>query len=186
MTQEAYVRLPARLRRVVRADDAASALPPPLLAPTPPAPSPERQLLERLLGGLAAAVQSCQAGLERSRRELKNAAVEMAVAVAERFLVQRVEAGAYPFLDLLREGMERLAPEPARIIVRLHPLDLESIRHLQAAEKVEMPDEVTFQPEAALRRGDLRLEAADQEVDLSLAANLARLRQDLLDWAAHA
>jgi flagellar biosynthesis/type III secretory pathway protein FliH len=193
---EIAFRSPQPLRDVVLASPLAPL--PPLPRPAPPAPpvveaSPavlaqqERQAIEQVLTQLRSAAAQLATRHGSLVAEMRQAAIELAVAVAGRVVFDKLQAGEFPIEEMVRQAIERLPPAPV-VTVYLHPADLALLRRrladhpLTAARAVE----VRIEPDTSLARGACRTEAGEIHVLADLASQLAELRQHLLWSAGHA
>jgi flagellar biosynthesis/type III secretory pathway protein FliH len=192
---EIVFRSRTRLRDVVRADPhlplpAVPAVP--ALAPRPIADPmqmarEERHAIEQTLAALRAAVEQLGTRHEAMIGEMRQAAIELAMAVAGRVVFDKLQAGEFPIEEMVRQSVARLPAAPA-VKVYLHPDDLALLRRRlgeQALTEAREPD-VRLETEAALKRGGCRAEAGEIHVLADLANQLAELRQHLLWSTSHA
>jgi flagellar biosynthesis/type III secretory pathway protein FliH len=170
------------------------------LAPLPPAPAPkapppdphrkereERQAIERVLHQLRNAAQQMAAHYLTMIDEMRQAAIELAVAVAGRLVFDKLQAGEFPIEEMVRQAMARLPTAP-ECTVYLHPDDLALLQHRLDGQPVVAAREprLRIEADAALQRGGCRAEAGEIHVLADLAEQLAELRQHLLWSAIHA
>jgi flagellar assembly protein FliH len=148
----------------------------PELASAPPDQGAERERLGRLVAALAQATDELKRRQQQSLDELRRFAVELALAVASRFLQTTVASGEFPFERIIAQALERLeSQQPATVF--LHPDDLANVE-----AKAELPSgQVRFVADPALRRGDCRVSAGDRSVDFDVQGRLGELRRQLLD-----
>lgn len=177
-----------RLREIVRAD-------PHLPLPSVPAPRPdparqerdERQALDQVLEQLRKAAGQFAARHEALLDEMRQAAIELAIAVAGRVVFDKLHAKDFPIEEMVRQAVARLPAAPT-LAVYLHPDDLALLKIL-LADKPFQPSRdanVRLEADASLRRGGCRAEAGEIHVLADLADQLAGLRQHLLWSACHA
>jgi flagellar biosynthesis/type III secretory pathway protein FliH len=194
-----------RLRNVVRAS-APSVQPSPPRAPTqsaPPTPTAadnarqERQFIEQTLAQVQLSIELLAVRYDTMVAEMRQAAVELAIAVAGRVVFDKLQAGEFPIEEMVRQAVARL-PEAPEVRIYLHPEDLILLRRRLIAEAD--PHSVAEQllpygrgakgihveADASLRRGSCRAEAGEIHVLADLAGQLAELRQQLLWSASHA
>ncbi len=186
MNHRKAIVLPARLVGVVAQGTEAPA-PPPVVAPRPePVVSPDerdRAAVRELLAKLTEAVRQLAAARQRlPLDELRQAAVELGMAVAARLIHARIAAGDFGIEQLVRDALDQLpGREPA--VVRLHPEDVALLeRRLNGDLAVFHADRaLRLQPDPTLGRGDCRVQAGDLSVWSSLRAQLAEARALLLE-----
>ncbi len=119
--------------------------------------------------------------------EMRQAAVELAVAVAGRLVFDKLQAGDFPIEEMVRQAVARLPAAPA-MTVYLHPEDLALLRRRLADQPLLPAREpaLRIEADATLKRGGCRAEAGEIHVLADLANQLAELRQHLLWSAGHA
>ena len=196
--QEGRIRLNSQLRSVQLQKEAtqqASSLPP---VPGPPeivvpggnTPSVADEMAEKqrdreaMLASWQTLTMRIQEIAEQNRlqlAELSQAAVELAVLMAEKMVGQQIENGHYAVDRIVQEAVGRLSAVEV-LTVRLHPEDL---RLLEAALGDEMPgkshQQVKLEADAALVRGDCLVEAEDQGLLAGVQTQLADMRAALLE-----
>jgi flagellar biosynthesis/type III secretory pathway protein FliH len=179
--------LPARLVGVVRTDEASIATPPidmpPAVASTPPDVdhvAQEREQARQLLARLAARVEQLNAA-RPPIEELRQAAVELGIAIASRLVYHQIAVGAFGIEQLVRGALEQLQTKHAAV-VHLHPDDL-ALLHKRlgdlAALHAEQP--VHWRADARLARGDCKVQAGDLGVWSSMHQRLQQVRAQLLE-----
>lgn len=104
---------------------------------------------------------------------LAEAAVGLALQVAEAVLDRELEVTVDPGRDALRRALAAL-PEPGPVTVRLHP------DALAALDPDALEDRVAVRADPTLARGDAVAETGTCSVDATIAAALARVREVLL------
>lgn len=104
---------------------------------------------------------------------LADAAVDLALQLAEAVLDREVRVADDPGRDALRRALAAL-PEPGPVTVRLHPDDL------AALGTGALEDRVSVRPDPTLARGDAVAETDTGSVDATVAGALARAREVLL------
>lgn len=180
-----------RLREIVRASPH---LPLPAVSyPKSPPPDPaqrereERQAIEQVLEQLRKAADQLAACYETMSDEMRQAAVELAVAVAGHIAFDKLQAGEFPIEEMVRQALARLPAAPS-FTVYLHPDDLALLRR-RLEDRPLLPareTQVRIEADASLRRGGCRAAAGEIHVLADLADQLAGLRQHLLWSASHA
>lgn len=189
MAHETSIRLPARLMGVVRTDSAAAApVGPPALtaltssvpqgAPPDPTSAIDREHVQQVLTRLNEAAVAMHAQHQHLAQAVEPLAVELALAVASRFLLSRAAAGALPLADIIRQAVERLeARQPVQVL--LHPDDLAALER----QDLNLPD-VRLVADPMLKRGSCKVQSQDRAVRFDPEHRLAALRQQLLDAVA--
>ncbi|MBI3408769.1 MAG: hypothetical protein HY040_10470 [Planctomycetes bacterium] len=189
MTHETSLRLPARLVAVRRGQGDESPpvanIPAPIAAPSVAvAESPaERQHLEAVIKGLAEAGQSLRLQSRQMLARVPEVAVELAIAVASRFMHQRLEAGDFPMENLVRGALEQLeARRPATIM--LHPLDLILLeKRLGGGSGLLEQADVRFAADPSLQRGGCCASAGEVAIQCDMDGQLEALKEKLLETA---
>ncbi len=161
--------------------------------PPPPQPQPaqqereERQAIERVLEQLQKAAEQLAARYDAARDEMRQAAIELAIAVAGRVVFDKLQAGEFPIEEMVRQALAHLPAAPV-LTVYLHPED-RALLQRRLADRSLLPTRETqlrIEADASLRRGGCRVEAGEIHVLTDLADQLAGLRQHLLWSANHA
>lgn len=175
--------------RTVRLADAAAPLP--AKPPTPPAPTvsapppppvpradPDRERLREVLAGLAEVGENLYEQQATRLREMQQAAVELAVAVASHLTYQQLEAGTFPVDALVRHVVEQIG-QAAAVTVYLNPLDLELLQR-HGGKSLPEGVEIRLLADPALARGDCRAETGDLTLLAQLRENIREVREELL------
>ena len=147
----------------------------------------ERAAVEGELRAAISALQAAAAHLpeleQRLVAEAEREVLRLGCALAARILRRAVADDAAWMTDLLADTLRRL-PARAPVRLRLHPADAEAVRtrldDLRASAGGEALEAVA---DAALARGDLRLEAGGTEAEAGLQDTWLRLAGRLLDAA---
>lgn len=147
----------------------------------------ERQAIERVLEQLTNCANQFAAGYHAMAEEMRQAAIELAVAVAGRVVFDKLQAGEFPIEEMVRQALTRLPAAPT-LTIFLHPDDLALLQRRLAAKPLLPAREahLRIEADASLRRGSCRAEAGEIHVLADLTDQLARLRQHLLWSASHA
>ncbi len=189
MAHEASIRLPARLTNVVRIDPPARmAVSAPIVTPVAastmqPELAAQREHLDHVLTCLNAAALDLRTQARQQKRALEQASIELAIAIASRFLYAQVKAGAFPFEALVREASARFdVSQP--LAVAMHPADLALLQRKVDAERWNaLASEFAWISDATLTRGSCRVQAGDRGERFDLGERVSELRQRLLDVA---
>lgn len=113
-------------------------------------------------------------------QELREAAVELAHAIACKLVFQHLAAGTFPLDRLVSEVLGRLnSHEPAT--VRLHPEDLAILRTDQDfAQSLDSEGNVRLVADSKLSRGDCTAVAGEISVVYDLQRQIEEIRRELL------
>jgi flagellar biosynthesis/type III secretory pathway protein FliH len=179
--QERLVRLPARLRGVLRSDPAAPANVTPHHDSPNPAIVRERQAIEDVLKSLRDTIAGLNAQHHARLKSLQKVAIDLAIAVAERFLHQRLTDGSFPIEALVRQAVAHLEPRQP-VNVALHPDDLVLFeKRLAADPQLALDsDEVQFSADATVRRGGCMVRSGEIMTTTNLDEKLSELHAQLL------
>ncbi len=147
----------------------------------------ERQAIEQVLDQLKKCVDQFAAGYHAMAEEMRQATIELAIAVAGRVVFDKLQADEFPIEEMVRQALTRLPAAPT-LTIYLHPDDLALLnRRLENKPLLPARDtHVRIEGETSLRRGSCRAEAGEIHVLADLADQLAGLRQHLLWSASHA
>lgn len=184
---EITFRSPPRLREVVRASPHE---PLPTISAAEsfdPAKSvrEERQAIEQVLSQLRAAARQLGDRYESMAAQMRQATVELALAVAGRLVFDKLQAGEFPIEEMVRQAVARLPAAPS-VRVHLHPDDLALLQRRLGEQPLSPEPDVQLNADATLKRGGCRAEADEIHVLADLSGQLAELRQQLLWSASHA
>ena len=189
---EYRVPLPAPVRRVrlMSGQELPKAL------PSAPAPRPEdvwqteigkqlhadRQLIEGLRDRLMAAARELQEQHRQRVHDWRQAAVELALAVAAKLLHREVLAGEFAVEEVVRDMVGQLGEGDLPLTIRLHPEDLALLQRRLGGKPLlpERPGVPRLAADDALHRGDCRIESREELLLCDLAGQLAELREHLL------
>lgn len=180
----------ARLCEIVRASPH---LPLPSVPAPPPQPDPaqqereDRQALERILEQMHQSAEQFAVRYEAMVEEMRQATIELAIAVAGRVVFDKLQAGDFPIEEMVSQALTRLPPTP-NLSLYLHPDDLALLQRRLGDQSLRPSREsqVRLDADSSLRRGGCRAEAGEIHVLADLADQLAGLRQHLLWSASHA
>lgn len=165
------------------------------VVPPPPPAGPSNEELARrqqesaaqtlaLLQELDAKFNEIEVRRQASLDELRQAAVEIAMAAASRVVFEKMEAGDYALQERIAEVVSQLEPSAAAT-VRLNPDDLAMLQSVSATEgSLSMTLQYTADP--SLPRGDCRVDSEEKSVLSAVELQLAELRAHLLDSLEHA
>ena len=143
-----------------------------------------------------AALEAERAALAQARQALERAATELtglrdtiaqeaeakvaplAVAIAEKILMQAVEAGQYDMETIVREAL-RSTPSRREIVVRMNPDDLARLENGEAAGKPLALGNVRLIADATVGRAECVVETAEGTVEARLQDQLEQVHQAL-------
>lgn len=114
----------------------------------------EAGLLAVLSKRLEVAAEESNAADLELRDDFAQSACQLAVALAERLVCAKVDAGEHNVEGIVRQALSQSLPDPAGLTVRLHPS--ESL----ALSKVDFSSEVHFEPDKSLSPGDVVIESS--------------------------
>ena len=143
------------------------------------------QQLEELHRILLAMDQQVNAILQRHREsvsEMRQAAVEIGVAVASRVVHNRIQATEHGIADLV-DGIIHEFDTAEAITIRLHPEDVVLLGRSRATA---VSDSVRILADASVRRGDCHAEGPRFDILADTETSLAEIRQHLLECVEHA
>jgi flagellar assembly protein FliH len=132
----------------------------------------------------ADALSAAYAALDAERANAADAAelhaVELALRLAEKTLAAAIEARPEHVVDVVRGGLRRLM-ERDRVVVLVHPEDLETVRAAIGELKATLGGigELDVQAERRVARGGAIVRTAAGEVDGRLDTQLERAREVL-------
>ncbi len=141
-----------------------------------------RAQLESAAVALGAAVQAVTDERERVADGVEDAAVELAVRIAEQVLAGALDARPELVLEVVRGALRRLV-ERDRVTILVNPEDLDLVRDGAPAIIAELGgiEHCEVQAERRVGRGGAVVRTVEGEVDASLATKLARVREVLAD-----
>jgi flagellar biosynthesis/type III secretory pathway protein FliH len=187
---ELLLTVPRQLREVVLADSSA---PLPSAAEQAIAPrqetaqeiqarKAEQEALQRLMSNLEEVATELQQQQSQRLEEMRQVAVELAVAIASRLVHERIEAGDYAVETLIRQAVESLKTTQP-ITIYLHPQDLALLENRLAKTHPPPTDLVKLRlvGDPLLGRGDCRAEAGDTGVLAQVQEQLVGIRKHLLE-----
>lgn len=140
----------------------------------------ERDAWRRGLAELQRATAQADAQCAAIVSEVREAAVELAHAIASKLVFQQLAAGTFPTERLVAEVVGRLnTREPTTI--RLHPDDLEVVQRADEALKALDPDgHLRLIADPKLARGDCKAVAGEITVVYDLHRQIDEIRRELL------
>lgn len=116
-------------------------------------------------------------------RHTEKQMVQLALAVARRVVHREVSLDAQVLVTMMRVALERVS-DAARVTVRLHPADHESV--VAALAGTPANDQVTLAADARVPRGGCRVESEYGDVDAGVDAQIQEIARALLGGNAGA
>lgn len=138
------------------------------------------------LAPAVSALHSAAAGIDVARTdaaaEAERAAVDLALRIAEQVVRAAIEVQPERVLDTVSGALRRLM-ERERVVVLVHPEDLELVR--ERAPEIVAPlggiEHCEVQADRRVTRGGAIVRTTDGEVDATLATKLERMRELLAE-----
>ncbi len=143
-----------------------------------------RRDFEEALDASAEALRSAIAELYRAHdrflAQLEPHAVDLAYHMAKRILDREAQTDRELVVEMARRALN-LMTDRARVTVRMHPDDLQSIRNSRAAllEAFDGVEHLDLIPDAHVSPGGCRAESETLVVDASLSAQLNRILDEI-------
>jgi len=143
--------------------------------------------IEQTLASVVEEVREIERRRQQSLRELRQVAVELAIAIASRILHERIGQDEFGIEQVIDNALNQLDFE-SPLSVTLHPKDLDL---LACRTKGKPPPwaqhpELRLVPDSTLTRGSCRIEGPKHEVLTDSNVVLTEVRQFLLDHLADA
>ena len=129
----------------------------------------QRKNLVQVGKALESAVQRLSALEEQTIADAETPLVELALAVAQKVLMQEIENGRYCVETIVREALRHL-PTRRDIVVRLNPEDL--VAWEQAAAGAAATEKLPLVADSRLQRAECLVETAEGVVSATLADRL--------------
>lgn len=143
----------------------------------------QQQGREQLEPVIAAMIEAL-AGIEQERDEVsaavEQAAVELALKIAEQVLAGQLEADPTVVVDIVRGALRRLV-DRERVTVLVNPEDLELLREMAPTLVAELGgiEHCEVQSERRVGRGGAIVRTAEGEIDATIQTKLDRVRETL-------
>ena len=147
----------------------------------------DRQLLGQMLARLERQAADLISMQNQRMEELRQASIEIAAAIASRFMRRQIESGDFPFEQMLIEAVGQFHPSAA-VAIHMHPLDLKLLRETLNGQPFMMQRDgaMQFVEDPSICRGDCRLDDGELVLLSRFQSQLDRLREDLLRSIQHA
>jgi flagellar biosynthesis/type III secretory pathway protein FliH len=140
----------------------------------------DRVRIEDVLGQLGEKIGSLDTNQTARLEQWQRAAVELAMTIATRLLHERIVSGDFPMEAKVRDMIAQLH-EDGPVAVYLNPADLDLLRSRRGDQPIATGrDEPRLMTDAALRRGECRVEARDSILLSDITRELQEIRDELL------
>lgn len=139
-----------------------------------------REQLEPVIAAMVEAL----AGIEQERDDVsaavEQAAVDLALKIAEQVLAGQLEAQPGVVVDIVRGALRRLV-DRERVTVLVNPEDLEMLREVAPSLAAELGgiEHCEVQAERRVARGGAIVRTAEGEIDATIQTKLDRVRETL-------
>src|SRR6266849_10648518 len=192
MTHEIAIPFTRSLRGVTRSDlrgasqnggsAPAEPSPEPTLADLEKSLQEDREMIRRALDALRQTAANLENRQQQYLGEMRQAVVELAVALASRILREKIRAEDFAVEAMVRETVAKWEPNQP-VTVHLNPADLRLLERRLGSEEPTLPEDsqVRLFADATLERGQCRAESGDVTVLSQWQTQLEELRQHLLE-----
>lgn len=147
----------------------------------------DREFLESALGQLGTTLQDLYADRHKHLTGLQNLAVELAVVAAGRLLLREIDEDRFAVEEMVRD-MARQLVDDKPVAIHLNPKDLHLMQR-RLGSRLLFPDDDAapkLVPDNGVDRGACVIEGARDSFAHDPAAELVRMREELLERMAHA
>jgi len=134
--------------------------------------------MEDTLRALERAISGWREEMERRWEELTEEVVRLALAVARKVIKREVMQDPRVILDSLRGALKRAALRE-EVIIKVHPLDAETLRESRGSllKELEEVNSLRIEADERLSRGDALVECPQGELDLRLERQLREIEK---------
>jgi flagellar biosynthesis/type III secretory pathway protein FliH len=142
----------------------------------------EWRTIEAAFAAIDERIQEIEQRRKQSLTELRQAAVELAVSIASRFIHERISAGEFAVEKLVEHVLAKCELRHP-VEIRLHPADLELLERRSQGKRIPWRNHESYKlvADGTLQRGDCRVEAGEFGVLSMIETQLSELRQHLLE-----
>jgi flagellar biosynthesis/type III secretory pathway protein FliH len=147
----------------------------------------EREFIESALGQLGTTLQELYADRHKQLTDLQNLAVELAVVAAGRLLFREIDEDRFAVEEMVRD-MARQLVDDKPVAIHLNPKDLHQMQR-RLGSRLLFPDDDAapkLVPDTGVDRGACVVEGSRDSFAHDPAAELTRMREELLERMAHA
>lgn len=147
----------------------------------------DREFLESALGQLGTTLQELFADRHQHRTGLQDLAVELAVIAAGRLLFREIDEDRFAVEEMVRD-MARQLGDDKPVAIHLNPKDLHLMQRRLGSRLLFADDDAApkLVPDTGVDRGACVVEGAQNSIAHDPAAELTRMREELLERMAHA
>lgn len=143
------------------------------------------QLIEQTLRGLTEVVRGLELREQQRVAEMQRATVELATAIAEKLLHERLAEGNFPIEQVVREVLAKLKPAQSATVY-LNPEDLELLAARCGRTELLPGKELRLVADPGMKRGSCRAESGEVNVNSTLQMQLQMIRERLTERLHHA
>ena len=147
----------------------------------------EREFVAAALRGLADGLQDVRAAQEKQTAGLQQLAVELAIVISGKLLCKQIDEERFEIEAMVRDMAAQLVDDEP-VAVRLNPKDLHLMQR-RLGQRLLFPDSAwapKIVPDAAVERGACIVEGNRGSLATDPAAQLMKVRDDLLERMSHA
>jgi flagellar biosynthesis/type III secretory pathway protein FliH len=143
------------------------------------------QLIEQTLRGLTDVVRGLELRERQRLAEMQRATVELATAIAEKLLHERLAAGSFPIEQVVREVLAKLKPAQSATVY-LNREDLELLAARCGGTELIPGKKFRLVADPGMKRGSCRAESGEVNVSSTLEMQLQMIRERLTEQLHHA
>ncbi len=147
----------------------------------------DREFLESALGQLGSALAEMHADRQKQMSGLQQLAVELATVVSGRLLYREITEDRFAIEDMVRDMAKQLVNDRP-VAIHLHPKDLHLMQRRLGSRLLFPDDEAAPKliPDPGVERGACVVEGERDSFAHDPAAELTKMRDELLERMAHA
>ena len=154
-------------------------------APTGEQPNIDQEAIVEVLRQINYEINELETRRKASLNELQMVALELAIALAEKIVHQKIEQGEFGFENILLESIQRL-DQPAKVTVWSNDQDVALIRNAINDSAVAADLHIEFKSDSRLNRGDCRIETGETGLISTIDWQMDQLRKALLEGLSDA
>ena len=147
----------------------------------------EREQITKVLASLQETARTMVQEQKKAFLDLERLAVRLAVAVAERFIHEKIAKGDFAIENLVRTAVANLNATQ-QVVVRLRPEDISLLEQRLGPNIPLIPGnaDVRLEPDPTINRGDCRAESGEVAVYSQWQQQLGEIREQLERTVGHA
>jgi flagellar biosynthesis/type III secretory pathway protein FliH len=147
----------------------------------------DREFLESTLGQLGQTLQDLYADRHKQLTDLQNLAVELAIVAAGRLLFRDLDEDRFAVEEMVRDMAKQLVDDKP-VAIHLNPKDLHLMQRRLGSRLLFADDDAApkLVPDSGVDRGACVVEGTKDSFAHDPAAELSRMREELLERMAHA